>query len=129
MPVSAVRYSCLMFDVTLTQNAVPATLEAARGRLEAALADAETLAPFVLGRREAQSTLSVCAGFRACADELTRRVVGPEELLSSDELVGGNRAQLESGLDGLLVRFLALTLTAQNLADELRKHVRIRASA
>jgi hypothetical protein len=129
MPVSALRYCSSMFDVTLTPNTLPASLEAARRRLEHALADAEALAPLVLGRREAHSTLRVCADFRACAEELMQRVVAPGELLSSDELVGRNRGQLKSGLDNLLMRFLALALTAQNLADELRKQVRSRASA
>lgn len=129
MRVSAAHYSSRMFDVTLTPNTLPASLEAACRRLQRSLVDAEQLAPLLLGRRQAQSTLRVCAGFRACAEELMRRVVEPGELLSSDELVGPNRARLRTGLDGLLARFLALTLTAQNLADELRKHVRFRATA
>ena len=129
MRVSAAHYSSRMFDVTLTPNTLSASLEAARRRLARALGDAEALAPLVLGRREAQSTLRVCADFRACAEELMRGVVEPGELLSSDELVGRNRSRLKSGLDDLLMRFLALTLTAQNLADELRKQVRFRASA
>jgi hypothetical protein len=129
MPVSALRYCSSMFDVTLTPNTLPASLEAARRRLKHALGDAEALAPLVLGRRDAQSTLRVCADFRSCAEELMRRVAGPGELLSSDELVGTSRGRLKSGLDDLLVRFLALTLTAQNLADELRKQVRFRATA
>jgi hypothetical protein len=118
-----------MFDVTLSPNTLPASMEAARRRLERALADAEALAPLVLGRHEAQSTLRVCADFRACAEELMRRVVEPSALLSSDELVGSYRNRLKSGLDDLQVRFLALALTAQNLVDELRRHIRFRASA
>ena len=129
MRVSALRYCSSMFDVTLTPNTLPASLEAARRQLERALGDAEALAPLVLGRREAQSTLRVCADFRACAEALMQRVVAPGELLSSDELVGRSRGELKSGLDNLLVRFLALTLTAQSLVDELRKQIRFRASA
>jgi hypothetical protein len=55
MPVSAFRYCSSMFDVT--PSSLPASLEAARRRLERALADAEALAPLVLGRRGGQSTL------------------------------------------------------------------------
>lgn len=127
--VSAVRYAPLMFDVTLAPADVGASLDAARLRLERTLVDAEQLAPLVLNRRDAGLMVIACKDMRACAEDLVRGVALPRELLTSDELVGADRSRLRSGLDDLLVRFQAMTAGAQTLVDELRKHVRFRASA
>ena len=104
-------------------------LSAALARLEASLTEAEGLAPLLLGTAMAQTALVVCAGMRASATQAVAGLDFAGDVLSDDDLVGARRVSLRLGRQGLLDDLTGMADTAGTLAAELRKRVRLTASA
>jgi len=106
-----------------------APLAAALQRLDASLAEAQELVPLLLSTSLAASALALCADMRSSAASAMAGLEHSGEVLSCDDVVGADRSRMTLSQRGLLSHLAGMADCAANLVLELRKRIRLVASA
>src|ERR1035437_9314613 len=113
----------------LNSDDAVAVLASVTSRLDESLREAEQLAPLLLGRGQSRAALTLCAGMRRSATASLKGLSASGEVLSSDDIIGADRAQLKLGRRSLVDDLGRMAECAADLVLELRKRIHLAARA